>query len=179
MAATKLSGLAPGRRRLRSLASGALLAVLLSGGAAYGSPRTTQRSATQGASIRLSGAGSTFDEPFFAAAFARYHKLNPKVSIRYAAVGSGIGIKDFSAGQVNFGASDVPMSPAEQSGAKGGPLIQVPVDLGAVVVSYNIPYFGSHAAPTLGSGARSYLPRSDHQLERSRDPGAESRRSNS
>jgi len=88
--------------------------------------------------LQLSGAGSTFDAPFFSAAFTRYHQLDPDVSVSYSAVGSSDGIKRFSAGTVDFGASDVPMTTAEQAEARGGPVVQVPVDLGAVVVSYNL-----------------------------------------
>jgi phosphate transport system substrate-binding protein len=60
----------------------------------------------------LTGSGSTFDAPFFSVAFARYEQQHPAVSIGYSAVGSSAGIAAFSAGQVNFGASDVPMTAA-------------------------------------------------------------------
>jgi ABC-type phosphate transport system substrate-binding protein len=35
----------------------------------------------------LAGAGSTFDEPFFAVAFAQYQRQHPGVTIGYSAVG--------------------------------------------------------------------------------------------
>lgn len=130
------------QRILGPVASGLLLASALMGGIAFGAPRPSDRAARPVRSrsnvIHLSGAGSTFDAPFFMAAFARYHKLHPNVSIAYSAVGSGDGIQRFSAKAVNFGASDVPMTPLEQAAAQGGPVIQVPIDLGAVVVSYNV-----------------------------------------
>lgn len=88
--------------------------------------------------LHLTGAGSTFDAPFFEAAFARYQQFHPGISITYDAVGSGQGIERFSADTVNFGASDVPMTTAEQVAARGGPVVQVPIDLGAVVVSFRI-----------------------------------------
>ena len=116
--------------------------------------------AEQPAAVELTGAGSTFDAPFFSAAFARYHQLHRGVSVSYAAVGSGDGIKDFSAGRVDFGASDVPMTAAEQAGARGGPIVQVPIDLGAVVVSYNLDNTGGLAVPLQLTGpvlARIYL----------------------
>ncbi len=90
------------------------------------------------AAIQLTGAGSTFDAPFFTAAFAAYHRLNSNVAIRYDAVGSGLGISRFSASTVNFGASDVPMTSAEQASAEGGRVLQIPIDLGAVVISYDL-----------------------------------------
>jgi ABC-type phosphate transport system substrate-binding protein len=76
--------------------------------------------------VTLTGAGSTFDEPFFAVAFAHYHQQHPGVGISYAAVGSSAGIAAFSARQADFGASDVPMTTAEQSAAKGGPSPRYP-----------------------------------------------------
>jgi phosphate transport system substrate-binding protein len=86
----------------------------------------------------LTGAGSTFDAPFFSLAFAKYHQQHPAVSISYAVVGSGAGIAAFSAKQVDFGASDVPMNASEQAAARGGPSVQVPVALGAEDVVYNL-----------------------------------------
>jgi len=87
----------------------------------------------------LTGAGSTFDAPFFAVAFTGYQQQHPGVTIGYSAVGSSAGITAFSAGQVNFGASDMPMTATEQAAAKGGPVTQVPVDLGPVFASGSQP----------------------------------------
>jgi len=96
----------------------------------------------------LAGSGSTFDAPFFSAAFARYQQQHPGVSIGYSAVGSSAGIAAFSARQVDFGASDVPMTASEQAAAKGGPITQVPVALGGEGVAYNL---------SLPAGARLHL----------------------
>ena len=87
---------------------------------------------------QLTGAGSTFDAPFFNLAFPAYRQAHPGVAVSYAAVGSSAGITRFTAGQVNFGATDVPASTADLAGASGGPALQVPVDLGAVAVAYNV-----------------------------------------
>ena len=97
----------------------------------------------------LPGPGSrTFDAPFFSVAFTRYQQQHPGVSIGYSAVGSSAGIAAFSAGQVDFGASDVPMTAREQAAAKGGPITQVPVALGGEGVVYNL---------SLPAGARLHL----------------------
>jgi phosphate transport system substrate-binding protein len=96
----------------------------------------------------LTGAGSTFDAPFFAAAFARYQQQHPSVTVSYSAVGSSAGIAAFSARQVDFGASDVPMTAAEQAAASGGHVAQVPVDLGGEGIVYHL---------TLPAGARLHL----------------------
>ena len=96
----------------------------------------------------LTGAGSTFDAPFFAVAFASYQQQHPSVTIGYSAVGSSAGIAAISAQQVDFGASDVPMTATEQAAAKGEPITQVPVDLGGEGVAYNL---------SLPAGARLHL----------------------
>ncbi len=70
------------------------------------------------------------------------------MTISYSAVGSSAGIAAFSAGQVNFGASDVPMTAAEQAAAKGGAVTQVPVDLGGEGIAYHL---------SLPAGARLHL----------------------
>ncbi len=96
----------------------------------------------------LTGAGSTFDAPFFAVAFAHYQQQHPGVTISYAVVGSSAGIAAVSAQQVDFGAADVPMTAAEQAAAKGGSITQVPVDLGGEGITYNL---------SLPAGARLHL----------------------
>jgi phosphate transport system substrate-binding protein len=93
---------------------------------------------TGGHKPALTGAGSTFVAPFFAAAFAKYQQRHPGVSIGYSAVGSSAGIAAISARQVDFGASDVPMTASEQAAAKGGSITQVPVALGGEGVVYNL-----------------------------------------
>ena len=60
------------------------------------------------------------------------------MTVGYSAVGSSAGIAAFSARQADFGASDVPMTASEQAAAQGGPVVQVPVDLGAEGVVYNL-----------------------------------------
>ncbi len=94
--------------------------------------------AASGPAGTLTGAGSTFDAPFFDLAFAKYHQQHPAVTVNYSAVGSSAGIAAFSAKRADFGASDVPMTASEQAAARGGPVVQVPVDLGAEGVVYNL-----------------------------------------
>ncbi|MGD0320163.1 MAG: phosphate ABC transporter substrate-binding protein PstS [Acidimicrobiales bacterium] len=91
----------------------------------------------------LTGAGSTFDQPFFTKAFYVYNQQNPGVTVNYASIGSGGGIQQFQGQTVNFGASDVPMTPVDIAGATGGQVLQVPVALGGVTISYNVPGVGT------------------------------------
>jgi phosphate transport system substrate-binding protein len=132
--------LLPTRTRRRYAA--AILAALAATLAACTSPAPTATSAAA-VTTRLTGAGSTFDAPFFTAAFAAYQQAHPSIAVSYAAVGSSAGITRFTAGQVNFGATDVPASTADLAGAADGPAVQVPVTLGAVAVAYNVLTFNN------------------------------------
>ena len=119
----------------------ALLAVALTActSTPAGSSQPVSVTASGGAAaVRISGAGSTFDAPFFDQAFATYQQQHPGVAISYSSVGSSAGITAFSSEQADFGASDVPMTAAQQAAAHGGASVQVPVDLGAEAVAYNL-----------------------------------------
>jgi phosphate transport system substrate-binding protein len=128
----------PRPHAVRVIAAAAGLALATTLAACAGSPASTARPAATDVTD-LAGAGSTFDAPFFNLAFPAYQEAHPSTGISYDAVGSSAGITRFAAGQVNFGATDVPASAAALAGAHGGPALQVPVDLGAVAVAYNVP----------------------------------------
>ena len=91
---------------------------------------------------KLTGAGSTFDQPLFERQFYDYNKDNAKVSVTYASVGSGAGETDILGNTVNFGASDVP-EPSATTGS-GGAILQIPVVLGGIAMAYNEPCLGNH-----------------------------------
>lgn len=86
----------------------------------------------------LNGAGATFPNAIYTKWFQEYHKLHNKVEINYQSIGSGGGITQLTAGTVDFGASDAPMSDAEIAKMKVHPL-HFPTVLGADVVTYNLP----------------------------------------
>ncbi len=91
-----------------------------------------------GGTISLTGAGSTFVNPLMQKWLSEYGKLNPKVKIDYQSIGSGGGIKQIQAQTVDFGASDAAMKDDDLKAAPG-PIIHIPIVLGAVVVTYNLP----------------------------------------
>jgi phosphate transport system substrate-binding protein len=93
----------------------------------------TARAATQ-----ITGAGSTFDYPFFSKAFYEYTQKHPDVTVNYQSIGSGGGIQQFTARTVDFGATDVPMNAKELSRAPGK-VLQIPVTLGGAGIAYNLP----------------------------------------
>jgi phosphate transport system substrate-binding protein len=100
------------------------LAVLL--GTGIGSAQTT-----------LTGAGATFPNPIYTKWFDAYHKKTG-VQINYQSIGSGGGIRQFTEGTVDFGATDGPMND-QQIEAVQGNVLHMPTVLGAVVVTYNVP----------------------------------------
>ncbi len=93
-------------------------------------------STTSGAD--LTGAGATFPYPIYSRWFSEY-AAKTGVKINYQQIGSGGGIKQLQEETVDFGASDAPMTDAEMSQAKGGPIMHFPTVVGVVAVSYNLP----------------------------------------
>jgi len=85
----------------------------------------------------LTGAGATFPKQIYEKWFHDY-AATTGIQINYQAIGSGGGIKQFTEGTVDFGASDAPMSDDEMSKLKA-PAYHIPTVLGAVVLAYNIP----------------------------------------
>ena len=86
----------------------------------------------------LNGAGATFPNPMYSKWFAEYSKLHSDVQINYQPIGSGGGIRQVTAGTVDFGASDMPMTDKQLQEAKIK-ILNIPTVLGAVVPAYNIP----------------------------------------
>src|SRR3954465_3805184 len=94
-----------------------------------------------GAQARLTGAGATFPNPIYTKWFDAYSKKTG-VKINYQSIGSGGGIRQFTEGAVDFGASDGPMNES-QIQAVNGNVLHVPTVLGAVALTYNLPTLGN------------------------------------
>ena len=88
----------------------------------------------------LTGAGATFPNPIYTKWFDSYNKKTG-IQINYQSIGSGGGIRQFTEGTVDFGATDGPMNES-QIQAVAGNVLHVPAVLGAVVVTYNLPSLG-------------------------------------
>ena len=83
----------------------------------------------------ISGAGSTFVYPLVSQWSAGYESATGgKVS--YNPVGSGAGIQAITNRQVDFGASDAPLTPDQASACRG--CVQIPWALSATSVPYNV-----------------------------------------
>ena len=95
---------------------------------------------TPSGTVRLTGAGATFPFPLYSKWFDVYAKLT-NVLVNYQSIGSGGGINQVTAGTVDFGASDGIMTAAQQAAAEQayGPILHIPMTLGAVAVIYNLP----------------------------------------
>jgi phosphate transport system substrate-binding protein len=105
-----------------------------SGGASSGS--SSSSGAKQGGTIN--GAGATFPAPVYTEWAARF-KDSTGTTVNYQAVGSGGGIAQFTAGTVDFGATDAAMKPEEEAAArKKGDPVHIPTVLGAVTISYKV-----------------------------------------
>ncbi|MGB9408446.1 MAG: phosphate ABC transporter substrate-binding protein PstS [Terracidiphilus sp.] len=87
---------------------------------------------------KLTGAGATFPYPIYSKWFSEYSAAHPGVEINYQSIGSGGGIRQVSAGLVDFGASDAVMTD-EQLAASKNKLIHIPTVIGAVVPVFNVP----------------------------------------
>ncbi|MDD5594177.1 MAG: phosphate ABC transporter substrate-binding protein PstS [Candidatus Margulisbacteria bacterium] len=90
--------------------------------------------------LTLNGAGATFPYPIYSKWFSDYQK-EKGVQINYAPIGSGGGIRQFTAGVVDFGASDAPMTDSEIDKA-GGDVLHIPTVAGAIAVVYNAGFDG-------------------------------------
>ena len=88
--------------------------------------------------ITINGAGATFPYPIYSKWFAEYNRIHPNIQINYQSIGSGGGIRQFTAGTVFFGATDGPMT-NDQIYAAGRPVLHLPMVLGGDVPVYNIP----------------------------------------
>jgi len=94
--------------------------------------------ASQSFAQQLSGAGATFPAPLYQRWGVEYNKVHPGVQVNYQSVGSGAGVKNFTAGVVDFGASDAAMSDAEIAKVPNG-VVMIPATAGEIVFAYNLP----------------------------------------
>ncbi len=137
--------------RHRRLAQAALVTATLTGIvglAACGSDANTKSAAgTAGGSAAdcpsgtLKAEGSSAQKNAIEAAISSFQTRCPGATINYNASGSGAGIKNFTAGQVDFAGSDSSLKDAEaQAAAKtcSAPAWNLPVVTGPIAIAYNL-----------------------------------------
>src|SRR2546429_7435218 len=117
---------------MRKLLAFALCGALVLGAAACGSDnKSSSSSSSSGGSAggTLNGAGATFPQPVYDEWAARF-KEKTGTTVNYQGIGSGGGVAQFTAGTVDFGASDSAMTAAEIAAAKKkGDPVHVPTAL--------------------------------------------------
>ncbi len=91
--------------------------------------------------VQLTGAGATFPYPVYSKWFDAYYTATGH-QVNYQSIGSGAGVKQYTEGTVDFGATDGPMNEAELT-AVGGKVLHIPTVLGADVVTWNLPSLGT------------------------------------
>ncbi|MBW8733819.1 MAG: phosphate ABC transporter substrate-binding protein PstS [Asticcacaulis sp.] len=96
---------------------------------------TSTAFATTASADTITGAGATFPAPLYAK-WAEGYKRTSGNQLNYQAIGSGGGIKQIEAKTVDFGATDKPLTQAEQD--QYG-LYQFPTVIGGVVPAVNVP----------------------------------------
>jgi phosphate transport system substrate-binding protein len=94
--------------------------------------------ASVAAAQNINGAGATFPAPIYQKWFGEYHTAHSSIQINYQSLGSGAGIAQLTAGTVDFGASDMPMTDVQISKLPAK-AFHFPTVLGAVVPTYNVP----------------------------------------
>ena len=112
------------KRTLSIVAAGLAIALTATAAAGAKSSATT-----------LTGAGSTFVSPLVSL-WASDYASKTGVQIAYSPVGSGAGIAAITARQVDFGASDAPLSPDQAAACNG--CVQIPWALSATSIIYNL-----------------------------------------
>src|SRR5882757_4959430 len=86
------------------------------------------------AAADLAGAGATFPYPVYAK-WAEAYRAETGIAVNYQSIGSGGGIKQIQSRTVDFGASDMPLKPAELDKFD---LVQFPMIMGGVVPVVNL-----------------------------------------
>lgn len=124
------------RLRRYAMVAAAVVTVAMVAAACSSSPGSGGGGSSNG--VPLTGAGSTFAQPFYALWAQDFNAVESGAKVNYQAIGSGGGIQQFTSKTVDFGATDVPLQPDEAAAIKS-PYIQFPTALGAVVVAYNVP----------------------------------------
>jgi phosphate transport system substrate-binding protein len=127
------------KNKMGALAGCAILALGLAACGSSSSSTSSSSSATTASSsgATISGAGSTFAAPVY----EQWASSLSGLTVNYQAVGSGAGITSLESKTVDFGASDPPLKPEDEEAIakNGSPAVQIPMFLGAITVSYNLP----------------------------------------
>ncbi|NET51511.1 MAG: phosphate ABC transporter substrate-binding protein PstS, partial [Merismopedia sp. SIO2A8] len=82
-------------------------------------------------SVAITGAGASFPFPIYQRWFSDLNQKEPNLQVDYQSVGSGAGVKQFTAETVDFGASDVAMTDEEIAKVERG-VLMLPAVIGSM-----------------------------------------------
>lgn len=91
-----------------------------------------------GDKFNYNAGGSTFVYPLMDKWRVEYNQLYPGIKLNYQPVGSGAGIKLYTAKKVDFAGTDAPLQSSDIKKAPQGTLT-IPESMGAIVLTYNLP----------------------------------------
>ncbi|HKA08109.1 MAG TPA: phosphate ABC transporter substrate-binding protein PstS [Gemmataceae bacterium] len=110
-----------------------------------GTPTLSTATTTGGTPVPASGAvltgsGSTFIKPAMEH-WAPLYEQQTGVKIKYDGIGSGRGVDNMIDRVLDFGCTDAPMTDAQLAKARAvyGEVVHIPLAMGAVVATYNLP----------------------------------------
>jgi phosphate transport system substrate-binding protein len=147
------------RRRLASVTGVALVGTLALSGCGSDNNSSASPSASAGAANvaakadcatgTLNGEGSSAQKNAIEQAITDYQNACKGATVNYNPTGSGAGVKQFIAGQVDFGGSDSALSDKPKAGATnieqtdadkacGSPAWNIPLVTGPIAVAYNL-----------------------------------------
>jgi phosphate transport system substrate-binding protein len=97
----------------------------------------------------LNGEGSTAQKNAIEEVISKYNAKCADVTVNYNPTGSGAGIKQFNAGQVDFAGSDSALKTASTDGSEteaaaaakrcaGSPALNLPMVIGPITIAYNV-----------------------------------------
>src|SRR5881394_2845789 len=88
--------------------------------------------------VQINGAGATFPNIIYQDWMLTFNQSHPDVKLNYQSIGSGGGIRQFSDGTVDFGATDAPMKDSAIAAINSN-VLHIPTVLGGDVPTYNLP----------------------------------------
>ncbi|MHB8601995.1 MAG: phosphate ABC transporter substrate-binding protein PstS [Nitrosotalea sp.] len=94
-------------------------------------------SAQTSQSYTITGAGSTFVFPLMDTWRVEYNKIHQNIQLNYQSIGSGAGIKLLEQKNVDFAASDAPLSTSIMQQVPG--VLTIPDSIGGITIAYNVP----------------------------------------
>ena len=99
--------------------------------------------------IYISGAGATFPLPLVDLWRQKFQLVDPTVNIYYQPIGSGEGTRLFIQKIVDFSLTDAPLSQEEER-QLASDVVHIPVTVGSVVASYNLPALNANELELTG-----------------------------